>query len=228
MDKINILVVDDETDICDIIHFNLTAAGYEVCTAHSAEEAEEMEVGHFHLILLDVMMPGISGFEWARKLKQDAATSRTPIIFLTAKDTEDDKLKGFSIGADDYIAKPFSIKELIARVRAVLGRTTHPHGADNPKTLTYQGLCLDLTRKTVTVDGEEVLLTRTEFSLLYLLLNECGQVFSREQIIEHVWPKDVIVSNRTIDVNITRMRKKIGPYAALIATRTGFGYYFKT
>jgi len=216
-----ILIVDDERDLCAILDFNLRSAGYETAVAHSAEEAlQRMETEQFHLLLLDVMMEGMSGFEMARHLHHSI-----PIIFLTAKDTEEDMLEGFQLGADDYIAKPFSIKEVLARVKAVLGRTS---STETPsETLCYEGLCIYLHRKVVTVDGEEISVTRTEFELLVLLLQEKGHVFSRQQLIERVWPKDVIVTDRTVDVNITRLRKKIGHYANHIVTRQGYGYCFE-
>ena len=216
-----ILIVDDERDLCAILDFNLRSEGYDTVVAHSAEEAlQRIDNEHFHLLLLDVMMEGMSGFEMARHLHHSI-----PIIFLTAKDTEEDMLEGFQLGADDYIAKPFSIKEVLARVKAVLGRTS---STETPsETLCYEGLCIYLHRKVVTVDGEEISVTRTEFELLVLLLQEQGHVFSRQQLIERVWPKDVIVTDRTVDVNITRLRKKIGHYANHIVTRQGYGYCFE-
>lgn len=216
-----ILIVDDERDLCAILDFNLRSAGYETAVAHSAEEAlQRIDNEHFHLLFLDVMMEGMSGFEMARHLHHSI-----PIIFLTAKDTEEDMLEGFQLGADDYIAKPFSIKEVLARVKAVLGRTS---STETPsETLCYEGLCIYLHRKVVTVDGEEISVTRTEFELLVLLLQEKGHVFSRQQLIERVWPKDVIVTDRTVDVNITRLRKKISHYANHIVTRQGYGYCFE-
>ena len=216
-----ILIIDDERDLCAILDFNLRSEGYDTVVAHSAEEAlQRIDNEHFHLLLLDVMMEGMSGFEMARHLHHSI-----PIIFLTAKDTEEDMLEGFQLGADDYIAKPFSIKEVLARVKAVLGRTS---STETPsETLCYEGLCIYLHRKVVTVDGEEISVTRTEFELLVLLLQEKGHVFSRQQLIERVWPKDVIVTDRTVDVNITRLRKKISHYANHIVTRQGYGYCFE-
>ena len=222
-----ILVVDDEQDLCAILQFNLRSAGYEVTVAYSAEEALATDVKQFDLLLLDVMMPGMSGFQMAQQLKRHTETAHLPIIFLTARDTERDTLRGFSIGADDYISKPFSVKEVLARVRAVLNRTAEG-ATPAPDVLCYEGLCIDLGRKTVTIDGKDISFTRTEFELLSLLLSRRGEVFSRDQLIESIWPHDVVVTGRTVDVNITRMRKKIGIYASCIATRIGYGYYFKT
>ncbi len=195
-----ILVVDDEQDLCEILKFNLETEGYEVETANSAEEALEMDIASFDLLLLDVMMGGMSGFQLAKQLKGNPMTANVPIIFLTARDTENDTVTGFNIGADDYISKPFSIREVMVRVRAVLRRTAEQAGdADESKIINY---------------------------LLRLFLEERGKVFSRQELIDRVWPKDVMVLDRTVDVNITRMRKKIGKFAKCIVTRLGFGYYF--
>ncbi len=221
-----ILVVDDEQDLLEILKFNLEMEGYEVSTAQSAEDALLMDIASFNLLLLDVMMGGMSGFAMARKLKDNPATAHVPVIFLTARDTENDTLTGFNLGADDYIAKPFSIREVLVRVRAVLRRTATDNDADQPHVLSYQGIVMNMDNKTVTVDGNDVPFTKTEFELLHLLLSERGRVFSRQELIDRVWPKDVLVLNRTVDVNITRMRKKIGNYAKCIVTRLGFGYYF--
>lgn len=222
-----ILVVDDEQDLCEILKFNLETEGYVVETANSAEEALEKDVAGFNLLLLDVMMGGMSGFQMAKQLKANPMTAQIPIIFLTARDTENDTVTGFNLGADDYISKPFSIREVLVRIRAVLRRTTEKNGkATEPTIISYQGLVLNLDKKTVSIDGENVPFTKTEFELLRLLLEEKGRVFSRQELIDRVWPKDVLVLDRTVDVNITRMRKKIGPFAKCIVTRLGFGYYF--
>ena len=222
-----ILVVDDEQDLCEILSFNLETEGYHVDTANSAEEALEMDVPSYHLLLLDVMMGGMSGFQMAKKLKENPVTAKIPIIFLTARDTENDTVTGFNLGADDYISKPFSIREVMVRIRAVLRRTAEQNGtAEEPTMIGYQGLLLNLDKKTVSIDGENVPFTKTEFELLRLLLEEKGRVFSRQELIDRVWPKDVMVLDRTVDVNITRMRKKVGRFAKCIVTRLGFGYYF--
>lgn len=223
--KHKILVVDDEQDLLEILKFNLETEGYEVATATSAEEALHLNLGDFNLLLLDVMMGGMSGFAMARKLKDNPSTAAIPIIFLTARDTENDTLTGFSLGADDYISKPFSIREVLVRVRAVLRRTADP-STQQSNTLRYQGIEMNLNKKTVSIEGEDIPFTKTEFELLHLLLDERGRVFSRQELIDRVWPKDVLVLDRTVDVNITRLRKKIGPYAKCIVTRLGFGYYF--
>lgn len=161
----------------------------------------------------------------AKQLKKSPDTANVPIIFLTARDTENDVVTGFNLGADDYISKPFSIREVLVRVRAIL-RRTQEHSGNQPQVLSYQGLVMNLDKKTVTIDGEEIPFTKTEFELLELLLQEKGRVFSRQELIDRIWPKDVLVLDRTVDVNITRLRKKIGRFSKCIVTRSGFGYYF--
>ena len=224
METKKILVVDDEQDLCEILLYNLKSAGYQAEAAYSGEMAMEKDPSQYNLLLLDVMMPGMSGFELAEKLKANEKTASIPIIFLTAKDTEDDTLKGFGLGADDYVTKPYSVREVVARVKAVLARSHKPEVKEN--VISFEGLVLDLGKKTTTVDGENVSLTKTEFELLTLLMQHRGQVFSRQQIFDAVWPEDVVVSGRTVDVNITRMRKKIGRYGSYIVSRQGFGYVF--
>ena len=224
--KYRILVVDDEQDLCEILKFNLETEGYVVETANSAEEAMTMDISSFNLLLLDVMIGEMSGFAMAKKLKENPMTANIPIIFLTARDTENDTVTGFNLGADDYISKPFSIREVLVRIRAVIRRTKESDDSTEPKTLKYQGLEMDLDRKKVLIDGEDVPFTKTEFELLHLFLSEKGHVFSRQELIDRIWPKDVLVLDRTVDVNITRLRKKIGRFAKCIVTRLGFGYYF--
>ena len=226
MERKKILVVDDEQDLCEILLYNLRAAGFEAESAYSGEMAMEKNPSQYDLLLLDVMMPGMSGFELAEKLKSESGTSRLPIIFLTAKDTEDDTLEGFGLGADDYVTKPFSVREVVARVKAVLSRSQQKRVEESH--ISFEGLLLDLNKKTTTVDGESVSLTKTEFELLGLLLRHRGQVFSRQQIFDAVWPEDVVVSDRTVDVNITRIRKKIGRYGSYVVSRQGFGYVFES
>ena len=224
--KHRILVVDDEQDLCEILKFNLETEGYDVATANSAEEAVENGIEGYDLLLLDVMMGGMSGFALAKKLKEEPATKDIPIIFLTARDTENDTVTGFNLGADDYISKPFSIREVMVRVRAVLRRTGEQAGMPRSNVISYQGLVLNLDKKTVSIDEENIPFTKTEFEILHLLLEERGRVFSRQELIDRIWPKDVLVLDRTVDVNITRLRKKIGRFSKCIVTRLGFGYYF--
>lgn len=221
-----ILVVDDEEDLCEILKFNLETEGYGVATANSAEEALSMNIAAFDLLLLDVMMDGMSGFAMVKKLKESAATREIPVIFLTARDTENDTITGFNIGADDYISKPFSIREVLVRIRAVLRRTTENNVKHTQTVIRHQGLELNIDRKTVSIDGEDIPFTKTEFEILRLLLDGRGRVFSRQELIDRIWPRDVLVLDRTVDVNITRLRKKIGRFSKCIVTRLGFGYYF--
>ena len=226
-----ILVVDDEQDICEILQYNLETEGYEIVTANSAEEALGLPLQEFGLILLDVMMGEMSGFQMARRLKDNTATAQIPIIFITALDSEDNLVKGLNIGADDYIAKPLSMKEVKARVRAVLRRSSQPQlqqtiiTTDNK--ICYEGITLDHNAKTATLDGQNLSLTKLEYELLSLLLQHPGKVFSREDLLKYCWPQDVLVLDRTVDVNITRLRKKIGRYGKHIKTRVGYGYCFE-
>ena len=228
MDIKRILVVDDEEDLCEILKFNLENEGYLVDTANSAEEALKLKLTDYSLLLLDVMMGEISGFRMASIIKKEKATSQIPIIFITAKDTENDTVTGFNLGADDYISKPFSLREVIARVKAVLRRTTQegepPCG---PTTITYRTLVMDIGKKRVSINEAEVPLTKKEFEILRLFLKNQGRVFSREEILNRVWSDEVYVLDRTIDVNITRLRKKIGEYGKCIVTRLGYGYCFE-
>ena len=226
MSQYRILVTDDEEDLCEILKFNLETEGYIVDTALSAEEALALDLTVYDLILLDVMMGEISGFKMASMLRKDEKLSRIPIIFLTARDSENDKLTGFNIGGDDYISKPFSIKEVQARVKAVLRRSA-PSEEDSVKELRYESLTIDLRSKKCYIGGEEQALTKKEFEILRPLLEHAGQVFSREEILSRVWSDEVYVLDRTIDVNITRLRKKIGNYGRCIVTRLGYGYCFE-
>lgn len=226
MNEFRILVVDDEEDLCEILKFNLEMEGYQVDTANSAEEALKLELTRYDLLLLDVMMGEISGFKMARMMKQNKDTANIPIIFITAKDTENDTITGFNLGADDYISKPFSLREVILRVKAVLRRTGSTQ-TDNEEKLTYKGLVIDIPKKKVTINDEEISLTKKEFEILLFLLQNQGRVFSREDILARVWHDEVYVLDRTIDVNITRLRKKIGEYGQRIVTRLGYGYCFE-
>ena len=227
MNNYRILVVDDEEDLCEILKFNLENEGYEVDTANSAEEALRMDIGSYNLLLLDVMMGEISGFKMASMLKKDKKTAQIPIIFITAKDTENDTVTGFNLGADDYISKPFSLREVAARVKAVLRRTQQGETEHAPEQIVYKTLVLNVIKKKVCIDGEEAPLTKKEFEILLLLLQNKGRVFSREDILNRIWSDEVYVLDRTIDVNITRLRKKIGVYGKCIVTRLGYGYCFE-
>lgn len=226
MSKIKILVVDDEEDLCEILQFNLESEGYEVDTANSAEEAMEKNLNNYNLLILDVMMGGISGFKLADTLRKNEKTANLPIIFITAKDTENDMLTGFNIGADDYISKPFSIREVTVRVKAVLRRTQGVEQIEKEEVLKYDGLIVNIARKKVYIDDTLIVLTKKELEMLVLLLSHPGRVFSREEILSIIWTEDVYVLDRTIDVNITRLRKKLGEYGKYIVTRLGYGYCF--
>ena len=220
-----ILVVDDEESLCEILQFNLEVEGYEVDVAYSAEQALGMHPERYSLILLDVMMGEMSGFRMARLLKDDPATAKVPVIFCTAKDSEDDTVAGLNLGADDYIAKPFSVREVLARVRSVLRRTAEAPAEQ--ETVAFEGLGMDLRRKVCTLDGKELALTKKEFEILALLLAHPRAILSREEILRRIWSDEVIVLDRTVDVNITRLRRKIGPYGEHIVTRLGYGYGFE-
>ena len=226
MNEYRILVVDDEDDLCEILKFNLEMEGYKVDTANSAEEALKLDLTQYNLLLLDVMMGEISGFKMARMLKANKDTVNIPIIFITAKDTENDTITGFNLGADDYISKPFSLREVIMRVKAVCRRTANLQRKESEE-LQYKGLVINVPQKKVTIEGEEISLTKKEFEILSLLLQNAGRVFSREDILSKVWNDEVYVLDRTIDVNITRLRKKIGEYGKNIVTRLGYGYCFE-
>ena len=225
-----ILIVDDEETLCEVLKLNLENEGYDVDIAFSAEQALTYDLKSYSLILLDIMMGEISGIKMAKMLKADVATAGIPIIFCTARDSEDDMIMGLNLGADDYIMKPYTIRNVIARVKSVLRRASgHKATTAVEKTnvLKVEGLHLDLEFKRCIVDGEEVKLARKEFELLAYLISHKGKICSREQILSRVWTDEVVVLDRTIDVNITRLRSKIGAYGSYIVTRSGFGYGFR-
>lgn len=221
----NILIVDDEEDLCEILQYNLTNEGYATEIAHSAEEALKRPLTNFDLILLDVMMGAMSGFKFADKLRKEMQID-VPIIFLTAKDTENDILTGFSLGADDYISKPFSVNELTARVNAVLKRS-HADKVENKSIIQFNGIDLDTVRKRLIINDERVELTKKEYEILKVLLENPGKVFSREDLLMRIWGQDVIVTERTVDVNITRLRTKLGQFGSSLRNKTGYGYFFE-
>jgi len=220
-----ILIVDDEDDLCEILQYNLNNSGFVTDVAHSAEESLKKPLYDYDLFLLDVMMGSMSGFRLAEKLRKDYKIN-VPIIFLTAKDTENDVLTGFSLGADDYMAKPFSINELTARVKAVLKRS-ETESKKNQEILEFGNIELDNVRKRVIVDKKKIDLTKKEFEILKLLLENTGKVFSREDILHRIWGGDVIVTDRTVDVNIARIRSKLAEYGSNLKNKTGFGYFFE-
>lgn len=223
--KLRILVVDDENDICEVIKLNLELNGYAVDTASTAEEALKKDLSQFSLLLLDVMMGEMSGYELTKKIREDNKFASLPIILCTAKDQESDVETGFLSGADDYIKKPFSMKELILRVQSLLRRCQNSQ--QQKSILSYQGLIIDRNMKSCEVDGVNVPLTKKEFDILELFLSSPEIIFSREEILDKVWEEDVLVIDRTIDVNINRLRKKLGEYGKNIITKSGYGYGFK-
>lgn len=223
-----ILVVDDERDICEILEFNLASEGFDITCAYSAEEAQEKLTSAYSLLLLDVMMGGMSGYKLTEALRR--SQNQIPIIFLTAKDTENDMLTGFSVGGDDYISKPFSVKEVVARVKAVLKRqkaAAAAHG-EAGATIVLGDMSIDLELKEISIGAEKISLTKTEFEVLAFLAGAPQRVFSRSEIIDTVWRETPFITERTVDVHITRLRKKLGRYAAAITNRSGYGYRFNT
>lgn len=233
------MVIDDEESICEILKFNLQKEGYEVDTAYSAEEALGMDLTQYSLMIVDIMMERLSGFDFAKRIQNDPATETIPIIFCSALNGEDDTVMGLNIGADDYITKPFAIPEVIARVRAVLRRTQaqqqHTVFTTNPvvrqmppvnPSLSFKGLRIDPNEKICYINNKPLNLTPTEYELIHFFLTHRNRIYSREEIIREVW-NGVEVSARTVDTNMARLRKKLGEYDNNIHTRTGFGYGFK-
>ena len=241
MAKQRILIVDDEEDICMILSYSLQKAGYEVLVAHSAEEAlanYELRIKNYDvdLILLDIMMGEMSGLEMANHLRLDNVQSDNlpPIIFLTALSDEDTVLQGFQLGADDYISKPFRIAEVLARVAAVLRRSATPKTAvqnssevQNSSTIVFEGIVVNKADMSLKVDGEAVVMTRKEIELLCYLLTHRGQILSREHLLQNVWDSNGYVLERTVDVHITHLRRKLGQYGKRIITKSGYGYLFE-
>ena len=224
--KFKILIVDDEEDLCEILQFNLENEGFKVDVAYSSEEALKMDLASYHIFLLDIMMGNISGTKLAKMMKKDDDLKLKPIIFLTAKNDEMDKLIGFKIGADDYISKPFSVKEVSARVSAVLKRT-YPDSEEN-EFIIYKDLKIDNRSKKLFINEVDSELTKKEFDIIYLLLRNIGRVFSRNELLDLVWQDEGFITDRTVDVNIRRIRKKIGKkYEKYIRTRSGYGYSFE-
>lgn len=224
--KKKILVVDDEDTLCEALRYNLESEGYLVDTANSAEEALGLKLSDYNLILLDIMMGEISGTQLARIIKSSPITSPIPIIFCTAKDTEDDMITGLDLGADDYICKPYSMKSLLARVRAMLRRMDVMNNNQLEDKVEYEGLMIIPSQKQCFVDGKEVKLPRKEYEILLKLLSHPGRVYSRETLLSEIWPDEVIVVDRVVDVHIAHIRQKIGPYGKNIVSRSGYGYGF--
>ncbi|MCX6223095.1 MAG: response regulator transcription factor [Bacteroidia bacterium] len=225
-ENFRILVVEDEEDLNEILKFNLESEGYLVDTSFSAEEALKRDLTIYHLMILDVMMGKISGFSLAQKIRKEMQLD-VPIIFLTARDTENDLLTGFNVGADDYIAKPFSIRALQARVKAVLKRVKNLHADTDATSMNIGEIILDLESKRLNIGNKKIELTRKEYEIISLLAKSPGRIFSREEILRRIWESDVIVIDRTVDVNITRLRRKMEEYGCYIRNKPGFGYYFE-
>ena len=222
-----ILVVDDEETLCDVVKLNLENEGYEVDVAYSAEQALELDLTRYSLILLDIMMGNISGIRMAKMIKSKPETADIPIIFCTARDTEDDMVTGLNLGADDYIMKPYTIRNILARVRSVLRRTNR-HKVENTEVIEVRGLKVDLRLKICTVDRKEIKLSKKEFEILAFLMQHQDRIYSRDELLSSVWTDEVVVLDRTVDVNITRLRQKLGEYGHCIITRSGYGYGFQS
>ena len=221
-----ILIVEDDQLLNRTLAYNLTSDGYEVISVFNFDSAvRKLRENEFDVALLDINLPDGSGLDLCEEIRNRG--QHTYIIFITAKDTENDTVTGFNIGADDYISKPFSLREVAARVKAVLRRTRQTETERAPEQIAYKSLVLDIIKKKVSIDGEEAPLTKKEFEILLLLLQNKGRVFSREDILSRIWSDEVYVLDRTIDVNITRLRKKIGIYGKCIVTRLGYGYCFE-
>ncbi len=220
---VKILVVDDEMAICELMKINLEVAGFSVDIANSAEEALRKRLADYSLMVFDIMMGEMSGLELVSKVRSMPDVADVPIIVCTALGDEAPLVDGFTRGADDYIKKPFSMKEFVLRVKSLLRRTKQSH----PETVTYKTLSLDQTSKTCRIGDEEIALTKKEFDLLYLFLSNPNKIFSRDEILDNIWEKNIYVVDRTIDVNINRLRKKIGNYESNIITKQGYGYGFK-
>lgn len=232
--RIRILVIDDEESYCEVLKRSLEREAYDVDTADSAETALGYDLSLYQLIIVDIMMERISGFDFAKRVRSNPATEKIPIIFCSALNGEEETVMGLNIGADDYITKPFVIGEVIARVRAVLRRTqASDHVAYNmPKAqyepdITFKTMRLNRNEKTCYINGQEIPLTRKEFDLLLFFLVNRERIHSREEIMSQVWD-NVEVTTRTVDTNLARLRQKIKPYGANIVTRTGFGYGFRS
>lgn len=221
-----ILMVDDEADLCEIVQFNLENEGYLVETALSAEEALTKDLNGYHLFIFDVMMGRMSGIQLAKEVKNMRGQEDKPIIFLTAKNQETDKLIAFKAGADDYLLKPFSVKELIARIKVILKRS-YPEMLNREKDIEFGKIKIIYSGKKASIGTKDMELTKKEFDILHLLASKPGRVFSRDELLNQVWHDDGEINDRTVDVNIRRIRKKLEEYGDCIVTRSGYGYSFE-
>jgi len=225
-DTFRILVVEDEEDLNEILQFNLESEGYLVDTSFSAEEALKRDLTRYDLMILDVMMGKISGFSLAQRIRKEMRLE-VPIIFLTARDTENDMLTGFNLGADDFITKPFSVRALQARIKAVLKRNKAIPAEEAKTSLNVGEIIIDFETKRLIIGDKKIELTRKEYEIICLLAKSPGRIFSREEILRRIWESDVIVIDRTVDVNMTRLRRKMEEYGSYIRNKPGFGYYFE-
>ncbi len=226
MRSYRILVTDREEELCEIVRFTLESEGYTVEVVYSAEDALLKNISEYNLLLIGVILGDISGFRMARLIRSNPKTAITPIIFMSETNDENDRLTAFSVGADDYMIKPFSLREMVARIKVIISRT------EDKKLITFQQLSynkliIDLARKQVLLDEKEIQFTKKEFEILKLLMENKNRLFSREELLQKIWPEESFVLSRTIDVNITRIRKKIGPYEKNIVTKLGLGYCFE-
>ena len=226
MNSYHILIVDREEEQCENLRFKLLSEGYKVEVTYSAEEALLKNIQDYNIVLTEVILNEISGFKMAHIIRNNPLTASTPIIFLTTRDSENDRLTGFSLGADDYITKPFSFRELLARVNAVVNRINFKK-MSSIRMISYDRLNMNLTNKQVLIEGDEIKFTKKEFEILKLLIENKNRLFTREELLARVWSEEAFVLNRTIDVNITRIRKKIGSYDKNIVTKLGLGYCFE-
>ncbi|MDR0842841.1 MAG: response regulator transcription factor [Acidobacteriota bacterium] len=226
-----VLVIDDEKDLLELVRYNLEKEGYRITTAEDGESGLRAAVRESpDIVIIDLMLPGMDGLDVCRRLREDPRTIKTPVIMLTAKSSETDRIVGLEIGADDYVTKPFSPRELAARIKAVLRRTSAQSQTQSPDAapaLRRGGLTVDPTRRSVVCDGKNIDLTATEFRLLHLLAKHPGRVYSRAELIGGALGRDIVVSDRTIDVHITGLRRKLGDTGELVETVRGFGYRFR-
>lgn len=225
MKDLKILVVDDEEDLCEILQYNLKQEGFDVDVAYSAEQALKLELQTYDFFLLDIMMGEISGLDLAKIIRRNPDLETKPILFITAKTSEIDKLIGFKAGADDYVSKPFSIKEIIARINVIYKRVYSDSKKDSD--FEFDNFKMIYKSKKVSIYGKDVGLTKTEYEILNLLMNHQGRIYSREEIMSIIWTDDTFIGDRTVDVNVRRIRKKIGDYHKFIKTKSGYGYYFE-
>lgn len=226
MNRYRILVVDTEEELCEVIRFTLETEGYSVDVVYSAEEALQKTISDYNLLLVDIILGEMSGYRMVHNIRNNPKTATTPVIFISAKDNENDRLTAFNVGADDYITKPFSLREMLARIKVIISRFELKKMI-TVQILSYDKLKVNLAKKQVLLEEKEIQFTKKEFEILKLLLENKNRLFTREELLKCVWPDEAFVLSRTIDVNITRIRKKIGTYEKNIVTKLGLGYCFE-